>query len=125
MSHILLIDDDDLVRFSLGLALEMAGFQVTQAEHGADPVIEMVMSGGQQPDLIVSDIIMPEVEGIELLMTLKKQYPDIPVINISGGGRVSGTNYLKTAEKLGAVATFSKPLDEEVLIAEINRILAG
>ncbi|MBB1486638.1 response regulator [Oceanospirillum sediminis] len=123
MFHILLIDDDELVRFALGLALEMAEFRVTQAEHGADPVIEQVLNSEHKPDLIISDIIMPEMEGIGLLMQLKQQYPDIPVINISGGGRVSGTNYLKTAEKLGAVATFSKPLDEEELIAGIHRIL--
>lgn len=123
MPHILLIDDDELVRFSLGLALEMAEFRVTQAEHGADPVIEHALSGDDKPDLIISDIIMPEIEGIGLLMELKAQYPDIPVISISGGGRVSGTNYLTTAEKLGAVATFAKPLDEEELVAEIHRIL--
>ena len=123
MKHILLIDDDELVRFALSMALEMAGFKVTQAEHGADPVIRAALSLGL-PDLVVSDIIMPEKEGIELLMDLKRQHPDLPVICISGGGRLTSTDYLSGAELLGASAVFRKPLDEDQLIAKINELLA-
>ncbi len=122
MKHILLIDDDELVRFALAMALEMSGFKVTQAEHGADPVIREVLREGH-PDLVVSDIIMPEKEGIELLMELKQQHPQLPVICISGGGRLTGTDYLSGAELLGASAVFKKPLDEDQLIAKINELL--
>lgn len=125
MSHILLIDDDELVRFALSMALQMAGFQVTEAEHGADPTVSRALAQHDTPvHLIISDIVMPEKEGIELLMELRRQHPNIPVINISGGGRISGQDYLKTAERLGAVATFSKPLNEEALIEKIREILA-
>jgi len=122
MKHILLIDDDALVRFALNMSLEMAGFKVTQATHGADPVVATVLNS-QQVDLVISDIIMPEKEGIELLIELKQQYPQLPVICISGGGRVSNTHYLGSAEKLGAKAIFRKPLNEEELIAKINELL--
>lgn len=122
MKHILLIDDDELVRFALSMALEMAGFKVTQAEHGADPVIREALGQGL-PDLVVSDIIMPEKEGIELLMELKRQHPDLPVICISGGGRLTSTDYLSGAELLGASAVFKKPLDEDQLIAKINELI--
>jgi len=122
MKHILLIDDDELVLFALTTAMEIAGFKVTQAIHGADPVIQDVLHQNQ-PDLIITDIVMPEKEGIELLFELKKQHPTLPVICISGGGRISGVNYLATAEKLGAVKTFSKPLDEDDLIQTIHQIL--
>lgn len=122
MPHILLIDDDDMVRFALSMALEMAGFDVTQAEHGADPVIRQMLSG-TLPDLIVSDIVMPEKEGIELLMDIKRQHPNLPVICISGGGRLSGTDFLSGAKLLGASAVFRKPLDEEQLIQKIRELL--
>lgn len=121
--HILLIDDDELVRFALTMALEMSDFEVTQAEHGADPVIRDLLSR-QAPDLIVSDIIMPEKEGIELLMELRKNHPQIPVICISGGGRLTNTDYLSAAEAMGAAAVFKKPLDEDALIEKIRSILA-
>lgn len=122
MKHILLIDDDELVRFALSMALEMAGFKVTQAEHGADPVIRQTLSQSK-PDLVISDIIMPEKEGIELLMELKRQHPELPIICISGGGRLTSTDYLSGAELLGASAVFKKPLDEDQLIAKINELL--
>ena len=122
MKHILLIDDDELVRFALNMALEMAGFKVTQANHGADPIVASTLNS-QQVDLVISDIIMPEKEGIELLIELRQQYPQLPVICISGGGRLSSTDYLISAEKLGAKAIFRKPLDEELLIAKINELL--
>lgn len=125
MPHILLIDDDELVRFALSMALKMAGFEVTEAEHGADIAVSRALKQLDNPvQLIISDIVMPEKEGIELLMELRQQHPNIPVINISGGGRISGQDYLRTAERLGAVATFSKPLDEEVLIDKIRQILS-
>ncbi len=123
MKHILLIDDDELVRFALNMALEMAGFKVTQATHGADPIVTSTLNS-QQVDLVISDIIMPEKEGIELLIELRQQHPQLPVICISGGGRLSGTDYLVSAEKLGAQAIFRKPLDEEQLIAKINELLS-
>lgn len=122
MKHILLIDDDELVRFALNMALEMAGFKVTQATHGADPVVAATLSNSL-PDLVISDIIMPEKEGIELLIELRRQHPQLPVICISGGGRLSNTDYLASAKKLGAKAVFRKPLDEEQLIAKINELL--
>ncbi|MDX1396964.1 MAG: response regulator [Oceanospirillum sp.] len=122
MKHILLVDDDELVRFALSMALEMAGFKVTQAEHGADPVITEVIRQ-TPPDLVISDLIMPEKEGIELLMELKSQHPSLPVICISGGGRLTSTDYLSGAKLLGASAIFKKPLDEDQLIEKINELL--
>lgn len=78
---------------------------------------------GNAPDLIITDLIMPEKEGIEMIMELKKEAPEIPVIAISGGGRGDPGNYLEIAKAVGASYTFEKPLDWEPFIEAVNELV--
>jgi DNA-binding NarL/FixJ family response regulator len=74
-------------------------------------------------DLIITDLIMPEKEGIETIMELKKDFPDVKIIAISGGGRSKPESYLNLAKQLGAKRVFPKPIDREELLNAIRELL--
>jgi len=74
-------------------------------------------------DLVVTDIFMPEMDGIATIMEFRKRYPDVKIISISGGGRQVTGDYLSRAKLLGADRTFSKPFDREELITAIKDLL--
>ena len=76
-------------------------------------------------DVVVTDILMPEKDGIALLMELREHAPDLPVIAISDGGRISSLNYLETASAMGAVAVFNKPFNEKLLTEKIESLVAA
>jgi len=120
MKHILLIEDDEAMRKVIRCGLERAGYAVTEAENGA---VGRKMFSQAPVDLVVTDIVMPEVEGIELIQGFRRNSPRLPVIAISGGGRVSPENYLALAQLIGASATFAKPFAMEELIAKADRLL--
>ncbi len=117
MTKVLLIEDDTLVRHALRISMEMADIEVIEADHGKRGLDRFRQS---DIDVIVTDVFMPEMDGIEFLMETKKCCPDTPVIVISGGGSVDGYDYLESAEFLGAAAVFAKPFDERDLIAKIE-----
>jgi YesN/AraC family two-component response regulator len=74
-------------------------------------------------DVLITDIVMPEMEGLEVLMTLRKKHQKLKIIAISGGGRYSATDYLETAKHMGAAKVLAKPFSNEVLIAAVNEVL--
>ena len=74
-------------------------------------------------DLIITDIIMPDKEGIETIRTLKKEYPDVKIIAMSGGGKNRPDDYLKLAEVLGAIHTFDKPIRKDELLETIKNLI--
>ncbi len=78
----------------------------------------------QNPDLIISDLIMPEKEGLETIRDIKKSNPHVPIIAISGGGITNPKMYLDLASKFGAVRTFSKPIDNKILLSAVKEILS-
>jgi len=120
MAKILLIDDDDQFRQMLKKRLERAGFGVTEAVNGLDGVRHLRES---TPDLVVTDLIMPEQEGIDTIAQIRNTHPDLKIIAISGGGKVSADSYLPIAQAMGAVRTFAKPLDWERFLKEINELI--
>jgi DNA-binding NtrC family response regulator len=122
VTKVLLTDDNEAVRFALALALKKAGFDVVEADNG-DEV--MARDDLDDIDVVVTDILMPGKDGIELLMELRERVPDLPVIAISGGGRVSSEDYLETASVMGAVAVFNKPFNEKLLIEKIESLVAA
>ena len=80
----------------------------------------------QQPaDLVVTDMIMPEMEGVETILSLRRQYPGIRIIAISGGGRSSAETYLKIARLLGTQRVMTKPLGPREFIDAIRAVIAG
>ena len=122
MAKILIIDDDIQFRKMLRQVLERAGYEVSEAEDGNEGtrVYET-----EPIDLVITDLIMPKKEGIETISELKKKYPYIKIIAISGGGRVGPESYLTFAEKLGALYTFSKPLDRDKVLEAVHELMDG
>jgi CheY-like chemotaxis protein len=121
-SYILLIDDDALVRQSLTIVLEYAGYEVHCAADGRQGLAAF---RERRPDLVISDIVMPEKEGIETIMELRILSHSCPIIAISGGGRFGRSDFLTVAKALGANATLSKPFEAEDLLRMVASYLAG
>ena len=113
---VLLVEDDTLVRHALKIVIEIEDIDVIDVRDGEQA---MTILGDRDIDVVVTDIFMPEMEGMELIRRMKDEHPDIPVIAISGGGSVDNVDYLDAAVGLGAEAVFSKPFDERDLIAKI------
>lgn len=120
MAQILIIDDDKLLRDMLRTALELNGHDVVDVSDG----FAAIKQYGQKPaDLIITDIIMPGKDGIEIIFELHQANPDVKIIALSGGGRIEATSYLGMAEKFGASRTFIKPFDYDDLMNAIGELL--
>jgi DNA-binding response OmpR family regulator len=117
--RILVVDDDPAVRDSVAMVLEGAGFLVDQAEQGATG---MRLLRAHAPDLVITDILMPQKEGIETIREIRSVLPSTPIIAISGGTD-SGADYLKMAQTFGATAVMSKPFDPTAMLKLVNRLL--
>ena len=122
---IVVVDDVPEVRNGISVILEAEGFDVRQANNG----LEALEQVDETVDLVVTDILMPEIDGIELCQKLKDAYPELKLILISGGGRQpaidSNYDYLEVAKKLTGVETIlKKPFNPEELLKIINSQLA-
>ena len=122
MARILLIEDDDAVRTTLRLILEHVGHTVIEARDGTEG---LALFQHATADLVITDIVMPETEGFEVLRELRSTHPPVKIIAISGAGRDSGADYLQMAKHLGASTVLAKPFSADVLIAAINELLPG
>ena len=118
MARILIIDDEPQIRSMLKLMLERDGYEVVEAPDG----VEGISVYRQNPaDLIITDLIMPNKDGIGMIIDLKKEFPEVKIIAMSGGGLNKPDGYLKGAKKLGASCTLTKPIDRE----EMLRVVAA
>jgi DNA-binding NtrC family response regulator len=120
--RVLLIDDESMVRKIVRKMLERSGHEVTEAENGRCG-LEQLKRGSF--DLVITDIIMPEVEGIELVVTVSQQYPSTKTIAMSGGGRTGNVDFLDVAAKLGASAALQKPFTHAELLRAIDLSFAA
>ena len=120
MAKILVIDDEPQVRAMLRQMLEREGFEVMDAPDGKEGI---KLYQENPTDLIITDIIMPEKEGLETIRELKKDYPDVKIIAISGGRRIEPGEYLLLAERFGAIKTFAKPVQREELLNAVREFL--
>jgi len=118
---ILIIDDDEQMRILLRQVMEWAGYEVIEA---ADGRAGMLKQRKEHADLVITDLIMPEQEGLETITGLKKEYPELKIIAISGGGRIGPDAYLPAAQELGADRVFSKPFDVRELANTVKELLA-
>ena len=121
MAKVLVIDDDHLVRRTISRILQTGGYQVALAEDGAKGVAKF---RSERPDLVITDIIMPEQEGIETIIQLLRDNPTARIIAVSGGGRLGSMDFLTVANKLGAAATLRKPFEPAELLGCVARALA-
>jgi CheY-like chemotaxis protein len=117
---ILLVDDDESVLKTIGPMLQDAGYRVipvNTARAGLDHL------QGNAVDLIITDIVMPEMEGIEFIRHLKGRFPEVPVVAISGGWRTSEIDFLAFAKKLGAHSVLEKPFGRKDLLEAVSKVL--
>jgi len=121
MKKILVIDDDDMVRTTIVRVLQSQGYQVVTARDGEQG---LRVHRREMPDLVITDILMPEKEGIETIMTIKKEQPNARIIAISGGGRFGDADVLEMAKQLGACHSIAKPVEPEELLRSVSRCLS-
>ncbi len=120
MKRILIIDDNEQIRSLLREILELANFVVADAPNGE---IGARLFRQQPADLVITDIFMPEKEGLETIRELRREFPDVKIIAISGGGSRGELAYLPAAKKLGAHRTFIKPFELDEMLTAVRELL--
>jgi len=119
MAYILILDDDIITQDVLGQICEDGGHHVYKAFNGNEGIR---ICKNKPVDLIITDILMPEKDGIEIIIEMKNNYPKIKMIAISGGGQIEPEVYLKVAKTLGVSHVFIKPLKREEILASIQEL---
>jgi len=127
MASLLLVDDDDLVRESLAIRLADAGYEVVRAVHGGD-AIAAFRAGSF--DVVISDIFMPDVDGMELVRAIRRESRTVPIIVMTGGSQRSTPStqegieyYLRVAKQFGGTMVIAKPFAPSRLLAMIDECL--
>ncbi len=120
MAGILVVEDDDDLRIMLKESLERRKHKITEASNGREALNKFKPS---ITDLVITDLLMPEQDGIGLILELRKIKPGIKVVAISGGGKIGPSNYLDMAKALGADAVFPKPFNLMQFIEEIEKLI--
>ncbi len=122
MKTIMIIDDEPLVRDMLSQMMEREGYNVISAENGRT-AYEMLQLA-PMPDLIITDLIMPEMDGIELIREIRKKDNSVGIIALSGGSRhIDATTNLDIADCVGANLVISKPVERSTILEKISSLL--
>ena len=119
--NILLVDDEEAIRKMVKAILGDELYCFAEATNGLEAQDRLRESAF---DLIITDVIMPDCDGIELVMAVRRKLPDIKVIVMSGGGRVRAGHYLDLAGKLGAARVFEKPFDTTAFRKAVQELLS-
>jgi len=122
MANILLIEDQNDVRSFVKIVLERGGHQVREATNGAEGIAAI---RGALPDLVVTDIFMPQNDGLEVIREARRLASHLPIVAISGGTPMIARNYLPVAETFGATETLEKPFAPADLLRAIRKALLG
>lgn len=121
MARILLIEDDQPLRQALARLISRQGYDVVEADNGRTALQKVA----EQPtDAVITDMIMPEMEGVETIQALRRSHPTAKIIAISGGVRSSAEAYLRIARALGAQKILTKPLDPWELLGALQDVLS-
>ena len=120
MAHILLVDDEPLVVEALSNAMTNKGHTVVTATNGNEGMSRFAEGTF---DLVITDIIMPDKEGIEMIMEMRRRAPDTRIVAISGGGPTGNVEFLQMAKKLGAIAALKKPIHLAELYETLEQCL--
>lgn len=118
--RVLIIDDDELMRTTLEAILGTAGYETATAANGRRGLDWLERNTA---DLVITDIYMPEQEGIETIIELRQKHPAIKVVAISGGGETGAPSMLEFAEKLGAMRALHKPFTVDQVIGLVQELL--
>jgi len=120
MASILLVEDDEHLRPMLKLVLERAGHQVQEAGNGNEA---LEIYNRHPADLVVTDLVMPDKEGLETIRELRRIDPDVKIIAMSGGGRTGIKNYLEMAKSFGADHILAKPFSNQEILDSIQLVI--
>lgn len=120
MSRILVVEDSEDLRYIIKDILKKAGHEVLEACDGSE-VSQHLAEGSL--DLVVTDILMPEQEGIQTILQIRRSNPDTKIIGMSGGGKGGAEHYLEMAREFGANATMLKPFKKAQLLELVDELL--
>jgi CheY-like chemotaxis protein len=120
MPKILLVDDNDLFRCMLRKTLLKLGYEVEEATNGREA---MRRHSAAPAHLVLTDLIMPDCEGLETIGALRKQDPQVKIVAMSGGGRINARDFLVVARYMGANRTLAKPFSHEELVGTLAELL--
>jgi len=120
MAKILIIDDEQPIREALGAIAAAAGHECCCAADGRQGLAQFALF---QPDLVITDLLMPDIEGMETIGEMRRLRPDLPIIAVSGGGRVGNMTFLKIAESLGANRSIAKPFSAAAIMTAFAELL--
>ena len=115
MPRILLVEDDERVRLMLRDLLESEGYEIQEASNGKEALHSFASS---LPDLILTDLVMPDTEGIEMIIKMRKSDPNVKIVAMSGG-----VDYLNLAKQLGALRTLTKPFSNQAVLDVVKATL--
>ena len=120
MQKILIIDDEPHILLMLKKMLERAGYEIDMASNGNEGLDLFRKS---PTDLVITDIIMPEKEGLETIREMRRMRPELKIIAMSGGGKVSAENYLEIAKIFGASRAIAKPFTQKEMVFAIKELI--
>ncbi len=118
MKRILVVDDEAQIRTMLTQMLELEGYTAHTGENGEEG---LALVGRYAFDLVITDMIMPVKDGLKFIMELIRDYPELKILAISGGGAIKAERYLTMAGYLGDIATLEKPFKREVLLDLVRK----
>ncbi len=120
MAKILIVDDESEIRKMLLRVLGRSGHELFEASNGAEAIEQLRR---ESHELVITDIVMPEKEGLETIMQIRRDFPHVKIIAMSGGGRISATHYLEMAQRIGADRIFEKPFGRTDVINAVRELL--
>ena len=120
MAKLLIVEDDDEVRDVLKTLLREEGHEVFEASDGNEAMEQFRQTPA---DLVILDIVLPDKEGLETIIYLKRTHPNVKIMAMSGGGRTSPQDYLDMAKRLGAVEVIAKPFSIDDFLRSVNLTL--
>jgi len=120
--RVLFVDDEDAIRSLAAITLEAAGYDVELASDGAEAIAKL---SEQFFDLVATDIVMPNKEGVETIIEIRQRWPEVAILALSGGGRIGPEMFLTLAKHVGAQALLRKPYRPSELLAAIHGLLEG
>ncbi len=120
MARILVVDDEELARFTIREILVKAGHEIVEAANGDEAI---TLQRAEPFDLVVTDIIMPGLDGVAMIGRLRPDFPSLKILAISAGGPTGDADFLKRAESVGADDILAKPFSEEELVEKVSECL--
>jgi len=120
MERILVIDDDEKIRLVFERFIKGKGYAVDCAENGKEG---LRLLETKTPDLVITDIMMPDTDGLEVVLSMREKHPDIPVIAISGGMTLASMDFLPLVKKFGAIKVLYKPVELDDLLEGVHELL--